>query len=119
MLYPSGASNTFSAGGGVASPTDRIDSTQFSEQELRAAVEEATAANIPVMAHAYTARAINRALDCGVTSIEAETADGGAELGRWLTVRLEVVRSFKGAANIEYLSVRTARSSAACGLPTM
>ena len=56
--------------GGVASPTDRIDSTQFSDTELRAAVEEADAANIPVMAHAYTARAINRALDCGVTSIE-------------------------------------------------
>jgi len=33
-------------------------------------VEEAEAANIPVMAHAYTARAINRALRCGVTSIE-------------------------------------------------
>jgi imidazolonepropionase-like amidohydrolase len=56
--------------GGVASPTDRIDSTQFSEAEIRAAVEEAEAANIPVMAHAYTARAINRALRCGVDSIE-------------------------------------------------
>ena len=56
--------------GGVASPTDRIDSTQFSDEELIAAVEEADAANIPVMAHAYTARAINRALQCGVTSIE-------------------------------------------------
>jgi len=56
--------------GGVASPTDRIDSTQFSEEEIRAAVQEADAANIPVMAHAYTARAINRALRCGVRSIE-------------------------------------------------
>ncbi len=56
--------------GGVASPTDRIDSTQFSEDEIRAAVEEAEAANLYVMAHAYTARAINRALRCGVRSIE-------------------------------------------------
>lgn len=56
--------------GGVASPTDRIDSTQFAEEEIRAAVEEAQAANIPVMAHAYTARAINRALEFGVDSIE-------------------------------------------------
>lgn len=56
--------------GGVASPTDRIDSTQFAVEEIRAAVEEAAAANIYVMAHAYTARAINRALDCGVRSIE-------------------------------------------------
>ena len=56
--------------GGVSSPTDRIDSTQFSEDEIRASVQEADAANIPVMAHAYTARAINRALRCGVRSIE-------------------------------------------------
>lgn len=56
--------------GGVASPTDRIDSTQFAMEELRAAVEEAEAANIPVMGHAYTARAINRALEAGLTSIE-------------------------------------------------
>lgn len=56
--------------GGVASPTDRITSTQFAEEEIRAAVEEADAAQIPVMAHAYTARAVNRALRCGVDSIE-------------------------------------------------
>ena len=56
--------------GGVASPTDRIDSTQFSEEEIRAAVEEAEAANLYVMVHAYTARAINRSLKYGVRSIE-------------------------------------------------
>jgi len=58
------------ASGGVASPTDRIDSTQFSMDELRAVVEEATAANRYVAAHAYTARAVNRALEAGVRSIE-------------------------------------------------
>jgi len=58
------------ASGGVASPTDRIDSTQFSMDELRAAVEEATAANRYVAAHAYTAPAVNRALEAGVRSIE-------------------------------------------------
>jgi imidazolonepropionase-like amidohydrolase len=56
--------------GGVASPTDRVDSTQFSLEEIRAAVEEATAANIYVLGHAYTARAIERGLACGVRSIE-------------------------------------------------
>jgi imidazolonepropionase-like amidohydrolase len=56
--------------GGVASPTDRVDSTQFSTDEIRAAVEEADAANIYVMGHAYTSRAINRALECGVRTIE-------------------------------------------------
>jgi len=56
--------------GGVASPTDRVDSTQFSVDEIRAAVEEAEAANVYVLGHAYTARAINRGLECGVRSIE-------------------------------------------------
>jgi imidazolonepropionase-like amidohydrolase len=56
--------------GGVASPTDRIDSVQFSTEEIRAAVEEAESANLYVTGHAYTARAISRALECGVRSIE-------------------------------------------------
>jgi imidazolonepropionase-like amidohydrolase len=56
--------------GGVASPTDRIDSTKFSTDEIRAATDEAEAANIPLMAHAYTARAVTRALRGGVSSIE-------------------------------------------------
>jgi imidazolonepropionase-like amidohydrolase len=58
------------ASGGVASPTDRIDSTQYSADELRAIVEEAEAANRYVAAHAYTARAVNRALELGIRSIE-------------------------------------------------
>ncbi|GAA3534330.1 amidohydrolase family protein [Nonomuraea rosea] len=58
------------ASGGVASPTDRIDSTQYSMDELRAVVDEATAANRYVAAHAYTARAVDRALEAGVRSIE-------------------------------------------------
>lgn len=56
--------------GGVASPTDRIDSLQFSEEEVRAAVEEAENANLYVMVHAYTARAVNRSLRLGVRSVE-------------------------------------------------
>jgi len=56
--------------GAVDSPSDRVDSTQFSLEELRAIVEEATAANIYVAGHAYTSRAINRGLECGVRSIE-------------------------------------------------
>lgn len=58
------------ASGGVASPTDRIDSTQFSIEEIRAVVEEARAANRYIAAHAYTAPAINRCLENGVRSIE-------------------------------------------------
>ncbi|MGN6681528.1 MAG: metal-dependent hydrolase family protein, partial [Streptosporangiaceae bacterium] len=58
------------AGGGVASPTDRIDSTQFSVAELEAAVDEAKSANRYVAAHAYTPDAITRSLRAGVRTIE-------------------------------------------------
>jgi len=56
--------------GGIASPTDRIDSTQYSMEELRAVVEEARAANRYVTGHAYTAAAVNRGLEAGVGCIE-------------------------------------------------
>ncbi|HKQ03013.1 MAG TPA: amidohydrolase family protein [Actinomycetes bacterium] len=56
--------------GGIASPTDRIDSTQYSMEELRAIVEEAQAANRYVTGHAYTAAAVNRGLEAGVGCIE-------------------------------------------------
>jgi imidazolonepropionase-like amidohydrolase len=58
------------ASGGVASPNDAITNTQYSQAELRAAVEEAEAAGTYVMAHAYTPRAIRRAIECGVRCIE-------------------------------------------------
>lgn len=58
------------AGGGVSSPTDPIDGTQFSLEELRAACEEAEAANLYAMAHAYSPRAVTRAVQSGVRSIE-------------------------------------------------
>jgi len=56
--------------GGVASPTDRITNTQFSLDEIRAAVEEAKMAGLYCTGHTYTARAVNRALRCGVRSLE-------------------------------------------------
>ena len=62
--------------GAVDSPSDRVDSTQFSIEELNAIVEEATAANIYVAGHAYTSRAINRGLECGVRSHRARQPDG-------------------------------------------
>jgi imidazolonepropionase-like amidohydrolase len=58
------------AGGGVASPTDPIQGTQFSMDELRAICEEAEAANLYAMAHAYSPRAVTRAVQAGVRSIE-------------------------------------------------
>lgn len=81
-------------GGGIASPTDRIDSSQFSEEEIAAAVEEATNANIYVTGHAYTSRSIARALRLGVqciehgTLVDAETARLFAEKGAFLVPTL-------------------------------
>lgn len=58
------------AGGGISSPTDPLEGTQFSLDELRAACEEAEAANLYAMAHAYSPRAVTRAVQSGVRSIE-------------------------------------------------
>ncbi len=58
------------AGGGVASPSDPLEGTQYSIEELTAIVEEARAARTYVMAHAYTPESIIRAIRCGVRSIE-------------------------------------------------
>jgi imidazolonepropionase-like amidohydrolase len=58
------------AGGGVSSPSDPLEGTQFSMDELRAACEEAEAANVYAMAHAYSPRAVTRAVQAGVRSIE-------------------------------------------------
>ena len=67
---------------------------QYSEDEIRAAVAEAEAARTYVMAHAYTPRAIARAVRCGVRTIEhgnlcdAETAKLMAEKGAYVVPTL-------------------------------
>ena len=58
------------ASGGIASPTDPIAYLGYSTDELRAICQEAAAAQTYVMAHAYTAAAIRRAVECGVRTIE-------------------------------------------------
>ena len=58
------------AGGGVASMYDPLDSTQFTERELRAGVEAASDWNTYVMTHVYTPKGIQRAIRAGVKCIE-------------------------------------------------
>jgi imidazolonepropionase-like amidohydrolase len=58
------------AGGGVATPSDPIDMTQYTEEEIRAAVEEAKARRTYAFAHAYIPESIQRAVQAGVRSIE-------------------------------------------------
>ena len=56
--------------GGVSSPFDPLEGCQFSMSEIEAAVDEATRAGTYVLAHAYSAEAITRALKAGVRTIE-------------------------------------------------
>jgi imidazolonepropionase-like amidohydrolase len=58
------------AGGGVATLSDPIDMVQYTEEEIRAAVEEAKARRTYVFAHAYIPEAIQHAVRAGVRSIE-------------------------------------------------
>jgi imidazolonepropionase-like amidohydrolase len=58
------------AGGGVATPYDPIDMVQYSEGEIRAAVEEAASRRTYVFAHAYIPESIQRSVNAGVRSIE-------------------------------------------------
>ncbi len=58
------------ASGGAMSPTDELDTTQYTVAELRAAVEEARAAGTYVCAHAYSGAAVQNAVEAGVRSIE-------------------------------------------------
>ncbi|HVJ77811.1 MAG TPA: amidohydrolase family protein, partial [Hyphomicrobium sp.] len=57
-------------GGGVSSAYNPIESTQFTEPELRAAVEAADNWGTYVAVHAYTSRAIRQAVAAGVKCIE-------------------------------------------------
>lgn len=78
-------------GGGVSSPSDPIDVTEFSQEEIEAAVAAAEDFGTYVMVHGYTPRAINRAIDAGVKSIEhghlldVATLERMADEGVWLS----------------------------------
>jgi imidazolonepropionase-like amidohydrolase len=81
------------AGGGVSSPFGPLDTTQYSEAELHAAVEAAEDWGTYVAVHAYTPRSIKRAIDAGVLCIEhghlldEATARLMAEKGTWLSIQ--------------------------------
>jgi len=87
------------AGGGCASAFDPIHVTQFSPDEMRAAVEVARDYGTYVMAHAYHDDSINRCLDAGVRCIEhgflmteptmKRLADEGAAISLQATMSLE------------------------------
>ena len=81
------------AGGGVASPNNPIESVQYTEPEIRAAVEAADNWGTYVTVHAYTPRAIRQAVAAGVKCIEhghlidEPTAQLLAEKGIWWSLQ--------------------------------
>ena len=58
------------AGGGVTSLADPLDATQYTLEEMKAAVAEAKRYGTYVLVHAHVDDAINQALDAGVICID-------------------------------------------------
>lgn len=81
------------AGGGVSSLYDPLDSTQYTEREMRAAVEAAEDWGTYVCAHVYTPGGIRRAIAAGIKSIEhgqladEETVQLMAAEGVWWSIQ--------------------------------
>ena len=81
------------AGGGTSSAYDPVDVTQYSFDEMRAAVEAAEDWGTYVTVHAYTVRAVRRAIEAGVKCIEhgqlldEDTLKLMAERGIWLSTQ--------------------------------
>lgn len=81
------------AGGGVASDYDPLDVSQYTEDEMRAAVEAAAAWNTYVTVHAYTPVAIQQAIRAGVQCVEhgqladESTARMMAKTGVWWSMQ--------------------------------
>ena len=90
------------ASGGLSSPSDPVWMTQYSEDEIRAAVDEAGRWRGYVMAHAYGADTVARAVKCGVRSIEhgnlidAATARAIAEAGAFVVPTLITYDDLEG-----------------------
>jgi imidazolonepropionase-like amidohydrolase len=81
------------ASGGVSSQFSQIEANEFTEAELRAAVEAAQDWGTYVSAHAYTPSAVQRAIRAGVKVIEhgqladEETVKLMAEKGIWWSLQ--------------------------------
>jgi imidazolonepropionase-like amidohydrolase len=82
------------AGGGAMSPSDEIDTSQYSIEELKAVVFEAQAAGKYVMAHVYSNRSIRNCIIAGVRTLEhgnlldEESAQAIKEAGAFLVPTL-------------------------------
>lgn len=94
-------------GGGTGSYADPMDVTQYTLDEIRAAVEAASDWGTYVVAHAYTDNAIRRAIEGGVKSIEhgnlmnEETLRLMKEKDIWLSPQVSVYTFYPQGYNEE------------------
>jgi imidazolonepropionase-like amidohydrolase len=81
------------AGGGISSSFDPLDVSQYTEEEIHAAVEAAEDWGTYVTVHAFTNRAVNKAISAGVKCIEhgqlidEATVKLMGEKGIWLSIQ--------------------------------
>ena len=91
--------------GGVATPMDPLECTQYTPPEIQAAVQEATNRKTYVSAHAYTPEAIQLAVKNGVKCIEhgnlidAETAQVMVEHNAYLVPTLVTYKAMAEQGN--------------------
>ena len=93
QLFQGASQIKLMAGGGVSSDHDPLDSAQYTEEEIHAAVEAAADWNTYVTVHAYTPTAIQKAIRAGVKVIEhGQLADDAtakmmADKGIWWSLQ--------------------------------
>jgi imidazolonepropionase-like amidohydrolase len=117
--------------GGVASPSDPVDRTQFSDGEIAAAVDEADRHGSYVTAHCHPDSAIARCIELGVrciehgTLIEDATAVMAVKRGTFIVPTMAVVEALyedgpaQGFPPVSMQKLRAIRDRMLGGIETM
>jgi imidazolonepropionase-like amidohydrolase len=106
--------------GGVLSPTDPLWMPQFTAEEIRAAVYEASTRRTYVMAHCHTDEGAARCVECGVRTVEHGTLIHKDETARLIAARqafvvptlsvIDMLQKHADAAKIPRESVEKVKS---------
>jgi imidazolonepropionase-like amidohydrolase len=116
------------AGGGCMSPTDQIEHTQFTVEEMAAACYEARTVGKMALAHTYTPQGIMNALTAGVRSIEhgnfidEEAAAAMQKAGAYFVPTLTtyfLLSAWGGGGNIPPNMLAKIEKAKACGLESL
>lgn len=117
--------------GGVLSPADPLDRSQYSDAEIRAIVDETTRHGAYVCAHCHPAQAIRRCVELGVRSIEhgtlidEESAAVVAERGAYVVPTMSIIWALKedgprmGIPKVSYEKLLRVADRAIAGLEIM